>query len=110
MPTRPQTSSPVANRILGNIDLARWRDLATYNAKVGDFIIWHGWWNRWYGVVSEINGDELVIIKENLPKLLFTMPQADHQKNSVKISLTRIRSSRAGEYHILQDGIWYIDT
>jgi len=104
-----QPSSPIANRIVGSLELACWKDLIKYKPKVGDFIIWHGWMHRWYGVISEVNGDVIIVIKENLPKLLFTMPPSDYQKNSVQLSVTKIKFSRGGEYHLLQNGVWYVD-
>ena len=91
------------------VELARYRDLAKYVPKMGDFVIWHGWFSRWYGVISEINGDILTIIHENLPKLLFTMPEMDREKHKKMISLISIRTSRGGEFHILQDGTWFLD-
>ena len=92
------------------VDLAKYRSLAIWQPKVSDFIIYHGWIRaRWYGIVSSINDDEITIIKDGLPKLLFTMPPNEFQQNSVKLSASRIRSSRGGEYHILQGEVWYVD-
>lgn len=91
------------------VELARFNDLGRYVPKVGDFVMWHGWLSRWYGLVSEISGDELIIVKDGLPKLLFIMPESERIKNSVTISLTKIRTSRGGEFHVLQEGIWLID-
>jgi hypothetical protein len=93
-----------------NVDLAYWKDLAFYVPKIGDFIVWHGWFSRWYGIVGEIDKDTLTVIKDNLPKLLFTMPQFDYKKNSIKLSISKIRSSRGGEYSVLQERTWLIDT
>lgn len=94
----------------GTVDLAHFRSFAKYRPKVGDFIIWHGWFRkRWYGVVSNINGDELLVIKENLPKLLFTLSPSEFKSNTIMVSLTNIQTSRGGEFCVIQDGIYYVD-
>ncbi len=105
----PTTNQSRAKNVEIGQDLAQYRDLALYIPKIGDFVVWHGWVTRWYGIVSFISSDELTIIKENLPKLLFTMPGMHFKNNSKRISLTEIRVSRGGEYSILQGGIWFID-
>jgi hypothetical protein len=103
---------PRQNRLIGQpvpVELAKYRDLASYAPKIGDFVIWHGWFNRWYGLVIDIHNDELTIVKENLPKLLFCIPESSRNKFSIRISVTTIRVSRGGEYHVLQNGTWYVD-
>ena len=90
-------------------ELVRYKDLGTWVPKIGDFIIWHGWWKRWYGLVSSIDSDEVVVIYENLPKLLFTMSESEREAHKKRISIVRIRCSRGGEYHVLQNGLWYLD-
>ena len=89
--------------------LAKYNSIGRWSPQVGDFIIWHGWVRRWYGVITDIEGDTLYVIKDGLPKLLFTMPQMDHKKNTVIISAMKVRTSGGGEYHILQDGVWFVD-
>ena len=93
-----------------NQALAQFRPLAGWTPQDGDFIIWHGWiMGRWYGVVNQIEGDKLYVIKESLPKLLFTMAESDYEENTIHLSAGRIRQSVGGEYHILQSGVWFID-
>ena len=102
----------VPNRLMPQalqVELARYRDLALYVPKIGDFIIWHGWWSRWYGLLIDLNNDDATIIKENLPKLLFTIPESERKKYSFHLSVDRIRCSRGGEYHVLQENVWYMD-
>jgi hypothetical protein len=99
----------IPRKLEGGIALAQWKGLETYIPKISDFIIWHGWWYRWYGIITDINNGNLSILRENLPKLLFTTPEDERDKNTIKISITKIRSSRGGEYHVLQDGVWYVD-
>jgi hypothetical protein len=92
-----------------SVELARYRGLTTWKPKLSDFVIWHGWFSRWYGIISGINGNQITVIKENLPKLLFTMPESDRSKNTISLQVDKIKSSRGGEFHILQDGVWHLD-
>ena len=102
--------NPLARLSTTAVDLAKYRSIAIWQPKVSDFIIYHGWFRtRWYGIVSSVNGDELTVIKDGLPKLLFTMPPGEYAKNSVKVSVTSVRTSRGGEFHILQGDTWYVD-
>lgn len=92
-----------------SVELAKYRGLHDWKPKVGDFVIWHGWFTRWYGVLSSIDGGDAIIIKENLPKLLFTLSSSEYTKNSIRVSIGKIVRSYGGEFHILQDGVWFID-
>jgi hypothetical protein len=94
---------------LDGAEIARYRSLGVWTPKVGDFIIWHGFFKRWYGIIHDVSGDRLMIIREHLPKLLFSLPSSEYKTNSIELSSGIIRSSRGGEYAILQDGAWYID-
>jgi hypothetical protein len=91
-----------------NVELARYRPLAAWKPTIGDFVIWHGWFlNRWYGVINSILDNEVTVITEGLPCLLFTLPESEREKHLVHIPLYKIKSSRGGEYHIEQNGVWY---
>jgi hypothetical protein len=90
-----------------NIELLRYRSLAKYQPRVGDFIIFTGWFSRWYGVASAVDKGELTIIKDGLPSLLFTMDESDYAKNSIKLGLGGIINSSPGAYSVLQDGVWH---
>lgn len=93
-----------------SVELAKYANLNRYVPKIGDFVVWHGWmWGHWFGVVSEISGGNIVIIRSGLPKLLFTTPESDRSKLTTKISIDKIRRSHGGEYTILQEGVWFID-
>jgi hypothetical protein len=94
------------------IELARFRDIRNYIPKIGDFVIWHGMlYGRWYGIINNITEDEVIILKENLPKLLFSLSKSerDNKDNQKITSVNVIRTSRGGEYSILQDGVWLVD-
>lgn len=101
--------APVVPR-MGNLSvpLANYKSITEWNPKVSDIVIWHGWIRRWYGVVSATHGDSVIIIRDGLPCLLFTMTPDQYKRNSIEISVHKIRNSGGGEFHTLQDGVWYI--
>jgi len=90
-------------------ELARYNSITKYSPKIGDFIIWHGWFRKWFGVVNGIDGNRITVIKENLPKLVFSIPENKRYKYMTEIYLDNIRGSSGGEYAINQDGVWFID-
>ena len=90
-------------------ELAKFTGLNKWQPKIGDFIIYHGWFRGWYGVVHSISGTKLQIIKEGLPKLLFCLQLGEYQKNQAILDAGRIINSRGGEYCVLQNGVFFID-
>lgn len=116
IPSASTTGTPITTGITRlsannvNIPLAKFSSITKWNPCVGDFILWHGlFWRRWCGVVNAIYSDHVTIITDGLPKLLFTMPESDYNKNTISVLISSIRSSYGGEYHILQNGVWYFD-
>lgn len=104
--------APVKTRLsVAGIDvpLAKFRNIAGWEPKVTDFIIWHGWWKRWYGVVSLVLDNEVIIIKENMPCLLFALRQEEYQKNTINIPISKIRGSSGGAFHVIQGDTWFIE-
>ena len=92
-----------------NLVLAQYKNLREWQPKVTDFLIWHGWlWGRWYGIVSGVNDRNLIVIKEGLPSLLFMVPEDLHTKKSIEIPTDKVRNAARGEFHVLQEGVWYI--
>ena len=91
-----------------NITLAEYKSITTYRPKIGDFVIWHGWFTHWYGIISGIDQEtqKLSIVKAGMPLLLFSMEQDEMDKNIEAISLSKITKSR-GAYAIQQNGIWF---
>jgi hypothetical protein len=92
-----------------NITLAEYKPIAKYEPRVGDVIIWHGWFTHYYGIINGINQDAIRIIKAGMPLLLFTMDTDDmsNPKNIIMLSIHKIRKSR-GEYAVQQGNIWYV--
>lgn len=93
-----------------------YRDRSAYVPAHGDFVIWTGWWTTWHGIVSNYNLDtgELDIIFSNIPYLLFNMDDAQQKRETIQISLAKIKNSLNGTWAIQQHDaksgatIWYI--
>ena len=92
-------------------ELARYNPLSKWIPKVGDFIIHHGWFSHWYGILSSIEpGSPFVeVITEGLPVLLFLMIPEEQTKKKKLVSVARIKLSRGGQFAVLQDGVWLLD-
>jgi len=97
-----------------NVDLAHYDDIRKWDPKVGDCVIWHGWFQHFFGIVSSvlIKDDSVEIIKKGLPLLLFDMVSEEHNKNKVKLSIGTIKGSRGGKYAVIRaqgnNIIWYV--
>ena len=90
-----------------NITLAQFRPIQYYIPRVGDFVIWHGWFTHYYGIINGHDSNKVKIIKAGLPILLFTMEEDEIDKNTITVSLNKIKKPKAG-YAIHQSGIWYV--
>ena len=91
-----------------NVTLAEYKPIATYKPKIGDFIVWHGWFTHYYGIINGIKDEKLRTVKSGIPFLLFTLKPDEIDTNYKLLSLSRIRQSGSGEYAVQQNGIWYI--
>ncbi|MDP1712571.1 MAG: hypothetical protein Q8K86_08950 [Candidatus Nanopelagicaceae bacterium] len=94
------------------IDLAQYKSIREWRPKVGDVVIWHGWFTHWFGVVSGVDADEsLRVTKAGLPLLMLTMTQAEMKKNSIKVDLRKVGRTK-GEYAVIQKikgaSLWYV--
>lgn len=87
------------------LSLALYKPIQSYNPRVGDFVIWHGWFTHYYGIVNYTHNNKVKIIKAGLPELLFNMDQSDMEKNSIIVDANKIKKSK--DYAILQSNIWY---
>ena len=92
-----------------NVTLAEYKQIATYKPKIGDFIIWHGWFTHYYGIINgiETESGKIRIVKSGMPLLLLSMDPSEMDQNLEVIPLGKIRKSR-GSYAIQQNGIWYV--
>lgn len=90
-----------------NVTLAEYKPISAYKPRVGDFLIWHGWFTHFYGVINGIDNDRIRIVRAGMPILLFSMDPDDMDKNLETLSVNKIRRSR-GAYAVHQNGIWYV--
>lgn len=97
-----------------NMDLAHYNTLRNWDPQIGDFIIWHGWFQHYFGVISSIihNEQSVEVIKKGLPLLLFEMVPEEYEKNKKKISIGSIKGSRGGKYAIIRaqgnNIVWFV--
>lgn len=92
------------------IELARFKPISAYNPRIGDFIIYHGWfWTHWFAIVNAVDAslDEVSLIKSGLPAILFNMSEEGMMKNTLNVKISRVKESRGGEYCVLQNDVWY---
>jgi len=100
----------------GDVALVNYTTLQSWVPRFGDFVVWAGWLNTWYGVVASWDSADsiTVIFESGAPFLLFTMPEAHHPRNTKALSLSRIKNSRRGEFAVSQHEresnliVWYV--
>lgn len=96
------------------VNLAQSKPIASWKPTVGDFIVWHGWFTHWFGIVNSINVDGTVTVtKAGLPVLLFTMNDVEVSKNKTNVSIAAMNNSRGGKYAVLQTlpgstNVWFV--
>jgi hypothetical protein len=96
------------------MDLAHYDSIKKWNPQIGDFVIWHGWFQHYFGVISGFDKEDnsIEIIKQGLPILLFDMPPEQHDKNKIKVDIGEIKASRGGKYAAFRaygnNIIWYV--
>ena len=96
--------------------LAQYRSRNEYKPNYGDYFVWSRWFSTWHGLIVNYDKttDELYIIMAGLPFLLFTMPDSDYEKETVRIKLSDIKRAPNGKYAIQHHDqtqnavIWYI--
>lgn len=74
------------------VSLAHHAPLLKWKPEIGDFVVWHGWFTHWFGVISEIKADEVTIIKKGMPVLLFSLTQSEYNQNKISIGIEKIKS------------------
>jgi len=91
-----------------SVTLAEYKPIAAYKPKIGDFLVWHGWFTHWYGIVSGIEAEtnKLKVVKAGMPILLFSMDPNEMDQNLEIVSLAKLKKSR-GSYAVQQSNIWY---
>lgn len=97
-----------------SVDLAHHTSIKTWKPTVGDIVIWHGWLQHWFGVVSDVGPNEVTIIKKGMPQLLFSLSQDEYDSNKEIIPISRIKNSTfwGGLYAVQKASqgniIWYV--
>ena len=97
-----------------SVNLAQSKPIAQWKPALGDIVMWHGWIQHWFGIISSINNEGTVTVtKAGMPVLLFTMDEMEQTKNKVTIAISAINRSRGGKYAVLQalpgsTNIWYV--
>jgi len=99
---------------LKSIDLAHHMSIGKWTPQIGDIVVWHGWFQHYFGVVSSISQDEnsVDVIKRGLPVLLFSMTPGEYKKNTIKIDIGTIKGSTGGKYATVRtvrgNLVWYV--
>lgn len=101
-----------------SVNLAQSNSITKWKPTLGDFVVWHGWFTHWFGVVSSINNDPqrpgtVTITKAGIPVLLFAMDELEQSKSKISVSISSITRSRGGKYAVMQAlpnsaNIWYV--
>lgn len=81
-----------------------------------DYVVWTGYFTTWHGIVSfyDRESDELHVIFSGVPFLLFTMSDAEMEKETRKIKMNKIRTASKGTWAILQHdytknaSVWHV--
>lgn len=94
------------------VELSRYRPIEDYVPHIGDFVIWQGWTNTKFGVVSDIKGGTLRIILDGTPRLLLTMAESEMKNRIQDVQANDIITRKAKYYSIMSDrtgsAVWYI--
>lgn len=97
-----------------SMDLAHYTNIKKWDPQIGDFIIWHGWIQHYFGVISNVlhNENSVEVVKSGIPVLLFGMSQEEQDNNKIKVNIGEIKGSRGGKYATLRahgnNIIWFI--
>ena len=92
------------------VELLKYAPLSKWKPVIGDMIFYHGlFWNRWVGVIAGLDGINMEVVKEGLLYLLVTMQPNEQQSNKIIIPISEVKSSVAGKYAVIQNGVTYVD-
>ena len=88
------------NMIRGfQVDLAFYKSMQEWEPAVGDYLVHHGWFTHWFGVISQVNPDNTIeLVKSGLPVLLLTMNNSKMEKSKTHLDVADIKSARGGKY------------
>lgn len=86
------------------VELLKFADLSKWEPKVGDVIFSDGFIFRWFAVIYQMNGDNLLIKKSGNLRLLVA---GDYEETST--SIRKIKNSMLGSFSIINvENVYYI--
>ncbi len=81
------------------VDLALYKSIQDWEAQVGDIIICHHFFSHWYGIISQTNPDNTIVVTQaGLPLLLLTMNNNTQEKTKRTLDISDIINSKGGKY------------
>jgi len=92
------------------LPLAQYKSIKIYEPRIGDFVIWHGWFRHHYGIINGIDSTKglVLMVVAGLPFLLLTMDPHKVAKNTISVPISKIKNSWNGTYAIYRHPCWYI--
>lgn len=100
---------------LDSVPLAQYLSLEEWKPEIGDFIVWHGWFQHWFGVVSAVSDTEVTVIRKGMPILVLTIVPSEQDKNKLTLDLAEVKSGGSfwiGNYATIKainnNLVWYI--
>jgi hypothetical protein len=95
------------------VDLAFYRSIQDWKAQVGDTLICHNFFTHWFGIVSQINQDNTVVVtRAGLPSLLLTMNNNKQEKSKLTLDIADIINAKGGKYAAIKciqnQTVWFI--
>ena len=110
------TNLPESNPKQSLPPLAQYKSRDQYRPIYGDYFVWSRWFTTWHGLVLDYDAvtDTVSIVMAGVPYLLFTMNQTELEKETIKITLSKIKEAPNGKYAIQHHDqtqnaiIWYV--
>jgi hypothetical protein len=95
------------------VDLAFYRSIQEYQPQVGDILIRHNLLTHWFGIISQLNQDNTIVVtKAGLPSLLLTMNNNQQEKSKLILDMADIVNSKGGKYAAIKciqnQPVWFV--
>ncbi len=91
-----------------------YREIGSYQPRVGDFVIWSGWFTSWHGIVTGVDqkAGTFKAVFATLMSNLANLEQDEICKETREIGLSKVRKSWAGAWSAMtverSEQIWYV--
>lgn len=98
---------------MGNvvIEFVKYVPIVKWRPMHGDMVHFNGWINRWIGVVSNVVGSEVNVIRAGTPVELFTYGTKEQNDNTVVLDSESMKRARA-KYSVQRcengQNIWFV--